>query len=118
LYSSCRFVRFAAPKEAQEAINKLSGQRISNKVLLCKLSNSSPNVVTPELSTNLYIKPLLPSTKEGLLFFFFFSFINTPIDLLLDDLREIFVKFGPIAALKVMVDKVTGESRQIGFVRY
>eukprot|EP00026_Physarum_polycephalum_P012757 Phypoly_transcript_13086.p1 GENE.Phypoly_transcript_13086~~Phypoly_transcript_13086.p1 ORF type:complete len:280 (+),score=45.36 Phypoly_transcript_13086:61-840(+) len=93
------FVRFATPEEAQQAILKLSGQRVGSKVLLCKLSNSSPNIVTPELSTNLYIKPLLPSTTE-------------------ESLREIFAKFGPIAALKVMVDKVTGESKQIGFVRY
>jgi hypothetical protein len=93
------FVRFASPDEAQQAIQKLSGQRCSNKVLLCKLSNSSPNIVTPELSTNLYIKPLLPTTTE-------------------ESLREIFSKFGPIAAAKVMVDKVTGESRQIGFVRF
>jgi RNA recognition motif. (a.k.a. RRM, RBD, or RNP domain) len=35
-----------------------------------------------------------------------------------ESLREIFSSFGTIAAAKVMVDKVTGESRQIGFVRY
>ena len=33
-------------------------------------------------------------------------------------LRQTFGKFGSIAALKVMVDKATGESKQIGFVRY
>ena len=35
-----------------------------------------------------------------------------------DDLRRLFGTFGPINAAKVMVDKVTGESIQIGFVRY
>lgn len=35
-----------------------------------------------------------------------------------DDLRALFEKFGPINTCKVMVDKATGQSRQIGFVRY
>lgn len=93
------FVRFTRPEDTQSAIIKLSGYRLGAKVLLCKLSNSSPNVVPPEISTNLYIKPLLPTTSE-------------------ETLTHIFGEFGAIAAAKVMVDKVTGESRQIGFVRY
>jgi len=93
------FVRFASAESTQQAITKLSGYRVGNKVLLCKLSNSSPSVITPELSTNLYIKPLPANMTE-------------------ESLREMFSGFGPIAAAKVMVDKVTGESRQIGFVRY
>jgi len=93
------FVRFSTPEEAQQAINKMSGQRVQNKILLCKLSNCSSNSIAPEPSTNLYIKPLLPNTRES-------------------DLKEIFGVFGPIAAAKVMVDKMTGESKQIGFVRF
>lgn len=93
------FVRFSTVEETQEAIKCLTGQKIENKTLLCKLSNSSTNVVSPEVSTNLYIKPLLPATTE-------------------ETLRQMFSEFGTIAGAKVMVDKVTGESRQIGFVRY
>jgi len=93
------FVRFVDPAEAQTAITSMTGQRIANKTLLCKLSNSSPNSGTPEPSNNLYIKPLLASTTE-------------------DDLRAMFEKFGPINTCKVMVDKNTGQSRQIGFVKF
>jgi len=93
------FVRFVDPNDAQTAITGMTGQRISNKTLLCKLSNTSPNSGTPEPSNNLYIKPLLQTTTE-------------------DDLREMFEKFGPINTSKVMVDKATGQSRQIGFVRF
>lgn len=93
------FVRFTRPEDTQQAITKLSGHRVGNKVLLCKLSNSSPSIVAPEISTNLYIKPLHPETTE-------------------ETLTKLFGEFGPIAAAKVMVDKLTGESRQIGFVRY
>jgi RNA recognition motif-containing protein len=93
------FVRFVEPSDAQNAIASMTGQRVSNKTLLCKLSNSSPNSGTPEPSNNLYIKPLLPTTTE-------------------EDLRGLFDKFGPINTCKVMVDKVTGQSRQIGFVRF
>jgi len=93
------FVRFDSPEEAYQAIHKMSGQRVQNKNLLCKLSNCSSNSITPEPSSNLYIKPLLPNTRES-------------------DLKELFGAFGPIAAAKVMVDKATGESKQIGFVRF
>jgi len=93
------FVRFMDPNDAQVAISSMTGQRIGNKTLLCKLSNSSPNSGTPEPSNNLYIKPLLAATSE-------------------DDLRGLFEKFGPINTCKVMVDKQTGQSRQIGFVRF
>lgn len=36
----------------------------------------------------------------------------------LEDLREMFSKFGTIVDCKVMVDRYTGMSRQIGFVRF
>lgn len=93
------FVRFASPDDTKEAISGMTGQRINNKILLCKLSNSSTNSINPEPSTNLYIRPLPASLGQ-------------------EDLRKLFGAFGAIDAAKVMVDKVTGESIQIGFVRF
>jgi len=92
------FCKFSKPEEAQRAIQEMSGYQISNKTLLCKLSNSmSGNNSTP--SDNLYIKPLLQTTTA-------------------EELRELFGKFGPIKECKVMIDKTRGCSRQIGFVRF
>jgi RNA recognition motif-containing protein len=108
------FVRYNTPAAAQKCIDAMNGLRVANKRLLCKLANqvsqsstSSYNaeygknpVLTAQVkSDNLYIKPLLPNTTE-------------------DDLRGIFGKFGRIIDCKVMVDRVTGLSRQIGFVRF
>jgi RNA recognition motif-containing protein len=108
------FVRYSTPAAAQKCIDAMNGLRVANKRLLCKLANqnmqsstSSYNaeygknpVLTAQVkSDNLYIKPLLPNTTE-------------------DDLRGIFGKFGRIVDCKVMVDRVTGLSRQIGFVRF
>jgi hypothetical protein len=93
------FVRFSLPEQAQKAIVKLSGHRFHHKTLLCKLSNTSPSVIFPEVSSNLYLKPLLVSSTEA-------------------DIIELFSKFGQVAEAKVMVDHDTGESRQIGFVRF
>eukprot|EP00741_Cyanophora_paradoxa_P015721 tig00020904_g15177.t1 len=99
------FVRYQSPEEAQNAIAQMNGMRIGNKTLLCKLSNSSPaSSNTPgspsaEPSNNLYIKPLQTSTTEA-------------------DLRKMFQAFGEIVDVKVMVDRQTGVSRQIGFVRF
>lgn len=92
------FCRYKTSEEATKAIENMSGTVIGNKTLLCKLShgisrnNSLPN-------NNLYIKPLLPTTSEG-------------------DLLEIFSKYGKIVDCKVMLDRNTGLSRQIGFVRF
>jgi hypothetical protein len=71
-------VRFKHSKEAHTSISSMNGQRIANKRLLCKLANQSPashynNTLianNPILSlqapsTNLYVKPLLPTTTEG-----------------------------------------------------
>lgn len=74
------------------------GQIIGNKTLLCKLSHGIPqNNATP--SDNLYIKPLLDTTTEA-------------------DLMAIFSPYGRVLECKVMLDKNTGQSRQIGFVRF
>jgi RNA recognition motif-containing protein len=105
------FVRYSAPSAAQKCIDAMNGLRVSNKRLLCKLANQSSSttynaeygknpVLTAQVqSDNLYIKPLLPNTTE-------------------DDLRGIFGKFGRIIDCKVMIDRMTGLSRQIGFVRF
>lgn len=102
------FVRFETPQDAQVAIERMDGTKISNKRLLCKLANQSSsthnynvnNLLSNQTpSDNLYIKPLLPETSEG-------------------DLRDLFGKFGEIVDCKVMIDKNTGASRQIGFVRF
>ena len=40
------------------------------------------------------------------------------LNLLADDIRRLFNRFGTISDCKVMVDRNTGQSRQIGFVRF
>jgi len=106
------FVRFSSPEVCNKAISAMNGRKVANKRLLCKLANQSPasspygteNARNPILrqqlpSDNIYIKPLLLSTTE-------------------EDLMELFGKFGQITECKVMVDKNTGISHQIGFVRF
>jgi len=104
------FVRYANSIASLRAIQHMNGQRVANKRLLCKLANLSPSSFTSEFakhpllnyqapSDNIYIKPLLQDTSE-------------------DDLRNLFGKYGKIVDCKVMVDRNTGLSRQIGFVRF
>jgi RNA recognition motif-containing protein len=104
------FVRFNNSASSRKAIRSMNGFRLSNKRLLCKLANTSPSSFSTEYnkhpllnnqtpSDNLYIKPLLKDTTE-------------------DDLRKLFSKYGNIMECKVMIDRNTGLSRQIGFVRY
>jgi RNA recognition motif-containing protein len=88
------FCRFSTKEEAKNAIQKMSGTRYGNKTLLCKYSNSA-SVNNSQPSDNLYIKPLLPTTTE-------------------EELREIFSQFGIVKECKVMINKNTGTSRQIG----
>jgi RNA recognition motif-containing protein len=89
----------------------MNGYQIHNKTLLCKLSNATPNSPpTPTTpghsqttsfppSSNLYVKNLLAHQRE-------------------DELKELFEPFGQVLDVKVMIDKNTRESRQIGFVRF
>eukprot|EP01127_Copromyxa_protea_P009243 TRINITY_DN2162_c0_g1_i3.p2 TRINITY_DN2162_c0_g1~~TRINITY_DN2162_c0_g1_i3.p2 ORF type:complete len:256 (-),score=46.54 TRINITY_DN2162_c0_g1_i3:2034-2801(-) len=107
------FVRYVSSADSQRAISAMNGHRVANKRLLCKLANQSPSssssfnpefVKNPLLvrqtpSDNIYIKPLLSDTTE-------------------DDLRCLFGEFGEIVDCKVMIDRHTGVSRQIGFVRF
>jgi len=89
------YVRFSYPEEAQKAIDHMDGYKIGNKTLLCKLSNSFSY---PEPSTNLFIKSLPVSFTEK-------------------NLEQLFSGFGNILTTKILKDKRTGESKQIGFVR-
>jgi RNA recognition motif-containing protein len=91
-------VRFSSAEEAANAIQAMYGMTIGTKTLLCKLSHGIPqNNATP--SDNLYIKPLLDTTSES-------------------DLMDMFLPHGRVLECKVMLDKNTGQSRQIGFVRF
>jgi hypothetical protein len=56
-------VKFTHPKEAKLAIKSLSGRKIENKFLLCRLSNY---LAFPDPSSNLYINPLPPDMTEGI----------------------------------------------------
>lgn len=104
------FVRFSSAEIAQKAISAMNGRKVANKRLLCKLANQSPSsslgseyrnpLLRQQLpSDNVYIKPLLLETTE-------------------DDLIKLFAHCGKIIECKVMVDKNTGISHQIGFVRF
>eukprot|EP01125_Pyxidicula_operculata_P008569 TRINITY_DN2868_c0_g1_i3.p1 TRINITY_DN2868_c0_g1~~TRINITY_DN2868_c0_g1_i3.p1 ORF type:complete len:312 (+),score=38.89 TRINITY_DN2868_c0_g1_i3:74-1009(+) len=102
------FVRYSNSESSNKAIQAMNGIRISNKRLLCKLANMPSNVTShlrnPALqsqipSNNVYIKPLPKHFTEG-------------------DLKSLFGKYGTIEDCKVMIDKQTGQSRQIGFVRF
>jgi len=90
------FCRFANASDAQQCIARMSGSKYRNKTLLCRLS--SQNTAT-EPSDNLYVKCLLPTTTE-------------------ESLRDFFGTVGPIKDCKIIIDKKTGESKQIGFVRF
>lgn len=136
-----RFCRYSNPAEAQAAVEKMSGVKCGQKTLLCKLSNSSPG---PNMSTNLYVKPLLATTTEGMLFRLrfsgnrgrwrssvlsadtsplysggdSFSSFHTRLTLFSADLRHLFSQFGEILECKVMTDKGVNSTKQVGFVRF
>eukprot|EP01113_Clastostelium_recurvatum_P042082 TRINITY_DN6785_c0_g1_i1.p1 TRINITY_DN6785_c0_g1~~TRINITY_DN6785_c0_g1_i1.p1 ORF type:complete len:546 (-),score=92.47 TRINITY_DN6785_c0_g1_i1:19-1656(-) len=94
------FVRFMSQADALCAIQGMDGQRIMTKTLLCKLSNTAPSSPpTPQPSTNLYVKPLPTSVTEN-------------------DLKMMFEVYGKIIDVKIMMDKSTGQSRGVGFVRF
>eukprot|EP00818_Percolomonas_sp_WS_P003129 CAMPEP_0117446252 /NCGR_PEP_ID=MMETSP0759-20121206/6235_1 /TAXON_ID=63605 /ORGANISM="Percolomonas cosmopolitus, Strain WS" /LENGTH=812 /DNA_ID=CAMNT_0005238493 /DNA_START=858 /DNA_END=3292 /DNA_ORIENTATION=- len=94
------FVRFQDPHSAQKAIDKMTGYRIGKKKLLCKLSNKAlPPHSVVEPRSNLYVKHL-------------------PVSYDNQKLRVLFERFGKIKEVKVMMDKHTGLSKQIGFVRF
>ncbi|KAA6379712.1 MAG: putative elav G [Streblomastix strix] len=93
------FVRFTKSDDADRAMTAMNNYRLGNKILMVKPSN--PPRQAPEVirNTNLYVKPLLPNTTE-------------------QSLTTLFSPYGKIVAIKVMVDRQTNSSRQIGFVRF
>ncbi|KAA6404447.1 MAG: putative CBN-EXC-7 protein [Streblomastix strix] len=92
------FVKFANLGESERALAALNNFRLGNKILLVKPSNAQREL-DMQKSTNLYVKPLLPNTTEQML-------------------RSIFQPYGKIEGIRVMVDKHTRSSKQIGFVRF
>lgn len=60
---SCSFVKFDSSAAAKAAIDQMSGYKIENKTLQCKLANV---VKYNNPSHNIYIKPLLPFVTEGI----------------------------------------------------
>lgn len=93
------FIRFKDSISANLAIEKMTGFRMGKKKLLCKLSNKELPVVGTEPRTNLYVKHL-PTNFDN------------------EKLKKLFEKYGNIKEVKVMMDKNTGQSKQIGFVRF
>jgi RNA recognition motif. (a.k.a. RRM, RBD, or RNP domain) len=57
-----RFVKFANAEDAKAAIQQMSGHKIGNKTLLCKLSNK---IILADPSANLYVKPLPLDMTKG-----------------------------------------------------
>jgi len=90
------FVRFVTREGANNAILQMPRMQIANKTLLCKRANSTTFAIP---STNLYIKPLPSEWTEK-------------------NLVNLFASFGTILKAKVLKDKDTGKSKQIGFVLY
>lgn len=90
------FVRFETPEEAQAAMKKMTGWRTGGKTLRCRLSDAS---IYPDPTDNLYVKPL-------------------PADFTEEQLVELFAPYGNIITATILVDRRTGVSKQVGFVRY
>lgn len=57
-----RFVKFKGAEDALNAVNCMSGYKIANKKLLCKLANAEK---CNNPTANVYIKPLHTSWNEG-----------------------------------------------------
>eukprot|EP00002_Diphylleia_rotans_P023135 TRINITY_DN4546_c0_g1_i1.p1 TRINITY_DN4546_c0_g1~~TRINITY_DN4546_c0_g1_i1.p1 ORF type:complete len:467 (+),score=84.83 TRINITY_DN4546_c0_g1_i1:116-1516(+) len=93
------FVRFETPTQAQEAIRVMNGKLIGTKSLLCKLSDGPPSHLALTPGDNLYVKPLPKWVTEA-------------------NLEQMFSKYGNVVQCKVMIDRDTGQSREIGFVRF
>ena len=107
------FVKYNNAEDAARALLSMNNFRLQGKILLVKYSNPPKHQEDVIANTNLYVKPLLPSTTEGWLIECCFFTL-----LILSFFRSSACSFGPIDTVKVMVDKVTQTSRQIGFVRF
>jgi len=90
------FVKFATPEAAANAIQNVNGQRLETKVL--KVSLARPPSEVPK-QRNVYLAQL-------------------PRELSDSDLRNIATPYGQIVDVKILRDKITGESRSCGFVQF
>jgi len=87
------FVKFANPQAAFNAINELNGKSLQNKTL--KVAYAKP----PIQYKNLYVSQLDPSVTKEIL-------------------DSIFSPYGTITESKILIDKVTGASKGVGFVHF
>lgn len=90
------FVSFTRPQDAEKAIQQLNGLDIFNKRI--KVSFARPNGEDLK-DTNLYITNLPRHFNEH-------------------DLEMLFSPYGNIVQKNVLVDKITGMKRGVGFVRF
>lgn len=90
------FVSFLRPQDAEKAIQQLNGLEIFNKRI--KVSFARPNGEDIK-DTNLYIT-------------------NLPRHYTDHDLEMLFSPFGSIVQQNLLVDKITGMRRGVGFVRF
>lgn len=90
------FVSFTRPQDAEKAIQQLNGLDIFNKRI--KVSFARPNGEDLK-DTNLYITNLPRHFNEH-------------------DLEMLFSSYGNIVQKNLLVDKITGMKRGVGFVRF
>lgn len=90
------FVSFTRPQDAEKAIQQLNGLDIFNKRI--KVSFARPNGEDIK-DTNLYITNLPRHFNEH-------------------DLEMLFSSYGNIVQKNLLVDKITGMKRGVGFVRF
>lgn len=90
------FVSFTRPEDAEKAIQQLNGLDIFNKRI--KVSFARPNGEDLK-DTNLYITNLPRHFNEH-------------------DLEMLFNSYGKIVQKNLLVDKITGMKRGVGFVRF
>lgn len=90
------FVEYGTPQEAQNAIQHLNGCEIEHKRIKVALARP-PGEDTK--GANLYVRNI-PSTYSE------------------DDLQEQFTGYGNIVQARILVDQITGMSKNVGFVLF
>lgn len=90
------FVNYAAPEEAQHAINTLNGTKVENKTIKVALARP-PGENTK--GSNLYVR-------------------NLPMHYTETELRSLFESYGNLVQTRVLYDHVTGQSKGVGFVLF
>ncbi|CAH8632669.1 unnamed protein product [Heterobilharzia americana] len=90
------FVNYVHPKDAEEAIGKLNGLHLQNKII--KVSYARPRSESIK-GANLYVSGLSKSMSQ-------------------QQLEELFSSCGKIISSRILHDSNTGISRGVGFVRF